>query len=332
MLGSPEPCQLPPLLRRTKRLSLMLTTACARYTMSLLPCALTTQCKGHMATLLCSSMSRVRCSLKLLPGDVLHQDVVVGRLPEVFGAFHDLWSPMWNKHVDTAPGHWTQLLDALLPVLPVPPTPFVCDPVTVDEWRATIRKRKATSAMGPDGVTRQDLLCMGPKLTAKIVQTINDVEQGNLAWPHSTMVGLISSVEKHEQAQKVGDFRPITVLSQIYRTWASIRSKKLLAWIATFAPVELAGNKPNTSTKGSDDWGLSSLPTTLSGLVSDLTKCFNTIPRFVVSAIALRLGVPMAFVHCWHQAVTRPAAQIPCCRCMWSTWVCCHRLPRRMWP
>ena len=247
----------------------------------------------------------------LLPGDVLHQDAVIGRLPEVFGAFHDLWSPMWNKHVDTDPCHWNQLLDELLPVLPVPPTSFVCDPVSVEEWRATIRKRKATSAMGPDGVARQDLLCMGPKLTAKLVQTINAIEQGALAWPHGTMVGLISSVEKHEQAQKVGDFRPITVLSQIYRTWASIRSKRFLAWIATFAPAELAGNKPKTSTK--DVWhrlaqlieGCQVSQQPLSGLVSDLTKCFNTIPRYVVSAIAFRLGAPMTFVRSWHQAVTR---------------------------
>ena len=247
----------------------------------------------------------------LVPGDVIHQDVVVGKLSDVFGAFHELWSPMWNKHVDTAASHWTQVLSDILPVLPTPDVPFKCEAITVAEWRQTVTRRKATSAMGPDGVTRQDLLCMGPKLTSQLVRTINAIEAGELAWPHSTMVGLISSVEKHDQAQRVGDFRPITVLSQIYRTWASIRSRKFLAWIATFAPVELAGNRPNTSTK--DVWHrLAQMlercqihHTPINGLVSDLTKCFNTIPRYVVSAIALHLGAPLPFVRSWHQAVTR---------------------------
>ena len=244
-------------------------------------------------------------------GDVLTQEVLIGKLEDMFSAFRQLWDPMWNRHQDLPVDAWDSVVRKILDVLPRPPQPFLLTPVTEEQWLSEVRRRKKRSAPGPDGVARSDLLGMPPDLVTETVRVVNAIEDGLHHWPNSCMVGLISNLEKHDRASVPSHYRPITVLSQCYRTWGSLRTKQVLQWMDTFCPSTLAGNRPSMSTH--HVWHCLSQTlecaqvnqTRLGGIVADIVKCFNTLPRPVVIAIALHVGLPRSFVSCWHDAVTR---------------------------
>lgn len=244
-------------------------------------------------------------------GENLSQQVFVGSHSEIFDAFKAVWNPLWNKHQHVAPDRWDEaitLVDELV-TNQVGEMPWA--PLSVDQWLATLKSKKRHSATGPDGVSRLDLLSMPADLTAELVTLVNQCEAGNQPWPEVCNTGLIALLEKHQSAQTAKDYRPITVLSQIYRTWASCRTRQVLQWLMQFCPEGLCGNKPGSCT--TDIWWMLSQELEschygdedATGIITDLIykKAFNTIPRAVVYAIALKLGLPCAFVRHWHQTI-----------------------------
>ena len=255
----------------------------------------------------------IRCSQEVPfeVGDAIHQESLVGDVHAVFQAFHDLWSPMWNKHTDTPFDDWVPLMTRIADQVPRPDHPFVWTLITSDEWLAAARRRPAASATGPDGVARNDLLKMPMDLVQTLVDAINRIERDGQQWPQSCMVGLITSIEKHDRACQVGEYRPITVLSQVYRNWSSIRSRQLLQWMDGFCPPGMTGNRPGISTKHLW-WRMAQSiesghceGSALGGIVTDVVKCFNTLPRPIVAFTARHIGVPAPLVTCWHQAVSQ---------------------------
>ena len=123
-------------------------------------------------------------------------------------------------------------------------------PLTVPQWDQAVASKKARTATGPDGISKADLANMHPALTEKLVELINEIDQGIQQWPQAALVGHISNVEKCPEATAPQQFRPITVLTLPYRVWASIRAKQCLQWLAQFAPEGMHGNVPGKSTVG----------------------------------------------------------------------------------
>ena len=263
------------------------------------------------------------------PGDHLRQPKLLGDLPDVFKAFQDLWEPMWNKHENTPIEQWYPILQQIQNEVPTPSEPFDMQPITMDQWRHAIKSKPDRSAVGPDGIHKKDLLHMPKALTQKLVDCINHLEQTSTPWPRSTMVGLIAAIEKHSAAKSPSEYRPITVLSMIYRTYSSIRTKQILRWIKQYAPEGLMGNMPNMST--TQVWR--SLAEQIehahyfeyewSGTVTDVCKCFNTLPRHVVYYCARHLGLPEFFTKSWMRNVSqiqrRFVVQGSCSPATWST-------------
>eukprot|EP00438_Fugacium_kawagutii_P025977 Skav226705 [mRNA] locus=scaffold3811:49529:53953:- [translate_table: standard] len=240
-------------------------------------------------------------------GDKLEQQVFQGDLGSVFKAFGELWGPMWNNPSHAKPGRWDSFIHDLAHFVEPSHEKFTLGPLTTMQWINTVRSRKKHSAMGPDGVDRQDLLLMPPPLVSKLVDAINRIDRGCESWPRPCLVGLITSIGKHAEAAKPSDYRPITVLSQVYRTWASVRAKELLRWLSRRAPDTLHGNKKHTSTINMW-WNLACEVEEaylnggqVSGLVTDITKCFNVLPRHVVYACGIHLGIDPVFMRTWIQ-------------------------------
>ena len=257
------------------------------------------------------SAGSVTCTqeIPLEVGDVVHQDNFVGDVRAVFDAFSALWSPMWNKHMDTPAEHWEPLMQQIASQVPRPSQAFVLQPISCEQWLAAAKRRPVSSATGPDGVSRNDLLLMPPNLVRKLVAEITAVENGQRRWPQACLVGLITSIEKTDNACHPGQFRPITVLSQVYRNWSSIRSRQILKWMDEFCPSTQTGNRPSMTTKHLW-WRLSqtieashATGSPIAGIVTDIVKCFNTLPRPIVAFAARHLGLPLPLVACWHQAV-----------------------------
>ena len=244
-------------------------------------------------------------------GDTLTQTAPIGDLHQVFKAFHDLWDPMWNRHSDKPLTAWDGTLQQIIAHVPCPTVPFEWQPITLARWNSVLKRRKKTSATGPDGITRDDLMSMPEPLQLELLGVLNQIEARQLVWPKSTMTGLITSLEKHELASTPGDFRPICVLSQVYRTWSSIRACDILKWLDRFAADTQVGNRPAKGVKHLY-WRMSQAiecalmhDSSLAGLVTDITKCFNNIPREIIQGIAIHLGLPIQLIGAWHEALGR---------------------------
>lgn len=221
--------------------------------------------------------------------------------------FEKLWYGFWGRHQDTQASRWTPFVDMVKQHVTPSCEPMQMDPIDIQTWRRAVRSKKKRSAVGPDGVSRSDLIGMSDAGVEAILQIIQAIEQGS-PWPRSLMVGLISMLEKKEDAEKVTDFRPICIFSVIYRTWASIRARQILRFLANHAPTGLVGNRPRKET--ADIWWTISMQIEaslfygypMSGATADICKCFNALPRVPVTCLAEWLGIPSFFTSCWLRA------------------------------
>ena len=89
-------------------------------------------------------------------GAVAQQDTLLGSLKDLFRVFGREWGRRWSKHLDVGADWWRTAVESAFLAEPVPEAEF--PDITPDLWRTEVRRRKASSASGLDGITRQDLL------------------------------------------------------------------------------------------------------------------------------------------------------------------------------
>ena len=260
-------------------------------------------------------------------GDSLYQAKVIGDHQEIFAAFKQLWGPMWNRHNGSEP-EW-EAFAYKLATLPGASSEMPMAPITLDQWQHSVRSKKPTTATGPDGISRADLLHMPDSIQRSLLGFINQFDSGEQAWDASALVGHIANVEKSPEATAPKDYRPITVLTMPYRVWATVRARQCLRWLARFVPAGLKGNIPGRSTV--DIWWNMALQIeqsthdkeSLSGVVTDITKAYNNLARPVVYACALHYGLPLQFVRAWHNSLAQVRrhfiVQGACSEAVWST-------------
>ena len=241
-------------------------------------------------------------------GDFLTQSILHGTPDAVMKEFEDLWLGFWGRHQNTPVERWEPFVNMCRERVAPLFRDMHLPPITEDVWLATVRSRKKSAAVGPDGFSRLDLLNMAPSGVRAIVSILNRVESGE-PWPHSWMTGIIHALEKKQHACKVTDFRPICIFSLIYRVWGSIRARQILTHLSQSAPDELIGNRPRKET--AHVWlavaqivetGLDQ-NTPVVGAVADITKCFNALPRVPVLTLARLVGVAPGVCQAWHQAL-----------------------------
>ena len=159
-------------------------------------------------------------------GATLRQDKLCGDLPSIFQAFTAEWSARWDRHRDTPEHVWAPaeaIVDAV-PMCPEAPLP----PLTREQWRQAVQRKKAYAAVGPDGVSKADMQRLPPALEACLLTLAKGAESDGV-WPEQMLVGAISALAKKPDSASVGEYRPITILALPYRVWSSIRARQLLA-------------------------------------------------------------------------------------------------------
>ena len=248
------------------------------------------------------------CNLGVQEGDVLIQETLQGTPQEVMESFEELWMGFWGRHANTPSDRWEPFVN-LCKQHVAPRFPRMAfKPITHRMWKQAIQSRKKSAAIGPDGISRLDLLHMPPKCVDQMLKILQRIENGE-PWPTAWMTGIIHALEKRAGASKVTDFRPITIFSLAYRVWGSIRARQILLHLAANAPDELIGNRPRRET--AHVWYVvSSLVESslceeapLVGAVADITKCFNALPRVPIFALARLVGIPGPICRAWHQAL-----------------------------
>ena len=242
--------------------------------------------------------------LALKPGDEVRQHVCLGSLPEILSAFAKEWSSRWVKTDDLNPGRWEELVQTLPDF---DHEPMKLEPISVEEWRHAVRKNPSKAAVGPDGVSRSDLLRLPDHLVRAMISIYSEAEASG-RWPKQMVLGVVSALAKTPDASRVGQYRPITVFSISYRVWTSIRARQVLQYLKNIVPADLVGGMPK---KGASSiwWELQNQieealcnEDELAGITLDVSKAFNNLPRIPVFALAIKVGLPRALVKAWNGA------------------------------
>ena len=241
-------------------------------------------------------------------GMKIHQEMLVGNICDLFNRFGQEWKARWDRHLTTSDSFWDPIVDFAKHAIP-PQTEMEYQPITIDMWNEELRKKRKHAAVGPDGISKTDLMNLPRDLTLRLLKILEKVEQGQ-EWPTQMLVGFVVALEKVPGAQVVGQYRPITIFALSYRTWGSIRAKQILRHLCEQAPVECTGNLPGRSAM--QIWhGVQTeieLAThtgrPLSGTVIDLIKAFNLLPRVPILILMQHFGIPSQIVVAWGKALT----------------------------
>ena len=239
-------------------------------------------------------------------GHQVHVKQLVGDIPSILDAFEAEWAPRWKKHDEVPSEEWRAARDLLKSALPKNSVAF--PPITPNLWRKVVKSKRKGAAVGPDGVSKQDLINMPDSTLAQLIRMINHVENGR-PWPTQITTGIVAALAKTPEAEATKHYRPICIFSMVYRTWSSIRARQCLDYLKLLVPHSLIGNIPGRSPKqvwfhiqqciehayGSSD--------EIAGSTIDLVKCFNTLPRDVLQDIASHLGIPDDVIKPWSQAL-----------------------------
>ena len=190
---------------------------------------------------------------------------------------------------------------------------FRYDPIELPEWsvetlRQELARKKLHSATGLDGVSLADLKAM-PDQVLEAHCNIYRVAESRGVWPKQTLVGKVASLAKTECPTEVSGYRPITILPHCYRIWSGVRSKALLSIIGERCPAFLFGNKPHC--QASQIWTYLAWAVedafvgdrAIAGIVADIEKAFNHLPREVVFQTSLLFGIPFETIQAWAAAL-----------------------------
>ena len=246
----------------------------------------------------------------IVPGDSIIQPRHVGSLEALFHAFQEQWRSRWIRHANVSADRWEVVISFAQRYL---------QPVTVPDLdlspsliKAVVKSKRPNAATGLDGVSRHDMLSLdgvGLSSLCSLYQRAMDTGQ----WPTQVLKGAVKSLAKRELPSSPDHFRPVTVFSLVYRTWSSALSRYWLASISETLDPMLLGNR--SGKQAADVWRYlldciedsHASSTVASGLILDLEKAFNTLPRTPTLMAARLLGLSMPVVTAWAGALSNMA-------------------------
>ena len=240
-------------------------------------------------------------------GDTVVQTQSTGKLDEMFQAFHDQWSVRWKRHDNVPASQWNDVINFASAVL----RPVACTipELTPRLFCELVRSKSPKTARGLDGVSKDDLAALSASQVEGVLSMYRRAEEDG-SWPASCMAGSVRSLAKVSIPRTTGDFRPVTVLSLVYRIWSSYHSKFWLKALEPCIDPLLCGNRPGGRTSHVWRWILQEVEAAyqtdepVSGFVADLVNAFNTLPRLPTMHAARLLGIGHATVTGWAGALS----------------------------
>ncbi|CAE7655752.1 unnamed protein product [Symbiodinium sp. CCMP2456] len=233
----------------------------------------------------------------------LEQVQTLSSVADIHVEFTSLWAPRWQQHAAASASDWQRFLDFASAYLPR--HSFDLPDIDPQTWKMALRRFKPRAARGPDGWARADLLAMPAARTAELLLFLRSLELDGRPWPKQLVVGFVCLLCKGNGRLDAEGFRPICLFSIIYRTWAGIRARQVLAAVKHLVPEGLFGFVPGH--EPAELWYSVQLEVELSvladtrllGLSTDAIKCFNNLPRLPLLALAAQLGCPQRLLSPW---------------------------------
>ena len=219
------------------------------------------------------------------------------------------WDTLWQRDAGAEIQEWDEgacFMTCLADCPSLPASEF-----NLDQWKQIIRRIPRRSARGACGFSKRDLQVMPVSLTCVLFTLFASFECG-CPWPFRWAIARTTCLRKNESLPSSAlDFRPITIMSRMYRCWSAYRSREVLAHIARMLPPQVSGNT------GAISADLLSCETQLEiehaqtanetrvGAVLDLKKCYDLIPRVPLILLLRIIGIPI----CYLQALASILAQ-----------------------
>ena len=239
-------------------------------------------------------------------GDSLTQTQHKGQVDELTEEFTSTWKKRWLRHLDVPPGQWQSIIQFAREHLPRVDCSFAqFDAPTLQHMAKTKRKR---SAKGLDGVSLDDIRALPLEALEQLCGICATAELEG-TWPKQALAGKVSSIAKTQHPTGAADFRPITVLSHLYRMWGSHHCQRLLSDLDHALPTHLYGNRKGCSAImvwSALCWQIETAQAdgdTLCGVQADVQKAFNHLPRLVCIEAAAAVGFPIQIIMGWTGAL-----------------------------
>ena len=177
----------------------------------------------------------------------------------------------------------------------------------MDMWRCAVQQFRPKAARGPDGFSRCDLRHMPDSFTWELLEMFRHLETTDMEWPRQLRTGLVIATAKCKDAHEEQQYRPITLFSMLFRSWAKLRTKQMLQQLSQVMPAEALGFLPHRET--TEIWLLvqGQIETMLAldepycGLCSDIKRAFNHIGRQQVFHMGHHLGYPIGLMNAWQK-------------------------------
>ena len=240
-------------------------------------------------------------------GDSLIFHVHTSTAEEVQSQLLDFWRPRWTA---SAP-YPAELLQRTLAFVGafLPNLSLELPPITAEQWMSSAKRFKPYAATGADGWSKSDLQHMPLPYVQQLLAFIDDIENGVREWPPQLLEGQVIAIAKKHEAHRPNDFRPIVLLSTIYRCWATLRARQLLRALEPHIHSDALGFLPTR--EASQAWMLIQSAVEIAqqghqplcGVGTDFQKAFNCIRREPLFAAVTQVGFPWRIITPWKSFV-----------------------------
>ena len=238
----------------------------------------------------------------LFTGLTLKRVSTLTQTHDIQDELRQLWEPRWNLLESIPLEAWGRVMAFTRDFLPRLAIPYV--PPTPSSLRMVLKKGKGLKTRGPDSWDRDDIQNLPELFLGDMASLYSKIEKG-LDWPVQLVRGHVHCLAKTSQATLATQYRPVTLFSLWYRLWSSLRTRHLLDQLSSAAPDTAFGYLPHRSCNGITYLVQSlveiaaSQNESLSGVLVDITRCFNHLPRMPLLYTAEHLGVPGPIIVAW---------------------------------
>lgn len=220
----------------------------------------------------------------------------------------EAWNGFFQKDSNTPIDSWREVEDTLpqLPQSQVAELPKL----EVEVWKRVHSNISQKSARGPCGFSVKEMRHLPDWLLELLFLVFQAIHEGR-PWPQLWVKAFTVLLPKSEDPQALIDNRPITILSRVYRMWSRFYSITLLVQLSSSVPKTIGGGTKEVSALMMTSYVQELLESHqqnkvfAAGLVIDLVKCFNTIPRYPLALFMSKAGWPhfliQAYLGALHQ-------------------------------
>ena len=170
------------------------------------------------------------------------------------------------------------------------------------KWNTMLRRVSAKSARGACGFSVREFKFMPLPIVEWLFELFHHIEHFGV-WPRRWTTARTVMLAKSNVGTIDGTaLRPITILSRVYRLWARFRAAEALEHLGNIIPTEVSGVVGHVSSECLQALVADLLEQACEdrmgkcGLVIDLRKCFNLVPRKPSFELLAKAGIPLEVI------------------------------------